>query len=58
MESDEVDTVAGDGNPAAGHEKKKEEQVLAREGLETELMDHDDSEVGEQITAVEESPPE
>ncbi|MCA1657294.1 MAG: hypothetical protein LC713_06255 [Actinobacteria bacterium] len=35
-------------------EEEKEAQVLEREGLEEELMDEDRSEVGEEITGVQE----
>ncbi len=34
-------------------EDKKDDQVLEREGVETELMDEDRSEVGEQVAGVE-----
>ncbi len=34
-------------------EQEKESQVLEREGVETELMDEDRSEVGEQVEGVE-----
>jgi hypothetical protein len=32
---------------------EKEAQVLEREGLETEMMEHDDSEAGEQVGDVQ-----
>ena len=35
-------------------EDKKDDQVLEREGVETELMDQDRSEVGEEVAGVEE----
>ena len=34
-------------------EEEKESQVLEREGVETDLMDHDRSEVGEGVEGVE-----
>lgn len=34
-------------------EEKKEDEVLEREGVETELMDADRSEVGERVAGVE-----
>lgn len=34
-------------------EEEKDSQVLGREGLETELMDEDRSEVGEDVAGVE-----
>jgi hypothetical protein len=35
-------------------EDQKDDQVLEREGVETELMDEDRSEVGERVAGVEE----
>ena len=37
----------------AGTEEKKDDAVLEREGVETELMDEDRSEVGEEVEGVE-----
>ena len=41
------------GQELARTEEEKEGQVLEREGVETELMDEDRSEVGEQVEGVE-----
>jgi hypothetical protein len=35
---------------------EKDAQVLQREPLETELMDHEESDVGEDVDGVEETP--
>ena len=37
----------------AGAKEKKDDEVLEREGVETELMDQDRSEVGESVEGVE-----
>ncbi len=36
-------------------QEEKDAQVLQREPLETELMDHDESEVGEEVDGVEDT---
>lgn len=41
---------------AAETEQQKEDEVLEREGLETELMDSESSEVGEDIDGVDGAP--
>ncbi len=41
------------GEELARTEEDKESQVLEREGVETELMDEDRSEVGERVEGVE-----
>ena len=41
---------------AAENEQQKEEEVLEREGLETELMDSEASDVGESIDGVDGDP--
>ncbi|HEX6596095.1 MAG TPA: hypothetical protein VF045_04120 [Acidimicrobiales bacterium] len=41
---------------AAATKQQQEDEVLEREGLETELMDKEESEVGEDIDAVDGDP--
>ncbi len=39
----------------AEEQAEKDSQVLQREPLETELMDHDESDVGEEVDGVEDT---
>jgi hypothetical protein len=41
------------GAELAETEEKKDDEVLEREGVETQLMDEDRSELGEQVEGVE-----
>ena len=46
-------TDDGAAGELAETKEKKEDEVLEREGVETELMDQDRSDVGEQVKGVE-----
>jgi hypothetical protein len=48
-----TDDVGADEPEIAEELEEQQAQVLRREGLETELMDEDDSEEGEHISGVE-----
>lgn len=47
--------MSPDPNPDQDVAEKKDEEVLEREGVEQELMQHDRSEVGEDLEGVEET---